>query len=470
MAKLTRRDRKAAETGEPKREGRKLTEEEQDDEDEKRLEEWCEKWCGRVIRLVTLGSLFWGLMTSVSEWAFRPPVILEPVSLAGRPPFVLTGGTEGIGAAAARRLALDGGRVVLGVRNMSKGEAFAAALRRETGNAAVHARHLDLTRLDSVVGFATELLEAEADGVAGVLNNAAFVEHEACGATIDGFERATQVNYLAPALLTTLLLPALEASGDGRAVHVTCPAAQSAKVDLSHLEALPPFEALTPDAQSSAAACDGFGRYASAKLMLTAFSATLSRRRTGAAMSITSNVYDPGGAINTPNYDKYQPRAAKARRMGFGPHVIIRKALGFVFAPLFAPIGRRLSRWAMRQAAEGGDGLAHLATSAHLQRVSGKIYSLAASGFTRASGCAARTRDECGLATPPTGAVEGMPATELWEETQAALAPWLDRSCANDATGTCDAARARRTAHGGRAAAAQGASASVGEWDVEDDE
>ena len=49
-----------------------------------------------VIRLVTLGSVVWGLLTSVAEWAFRPPVILEPIDLAGRQPFVPTGGTEGI--------------------------------------------------------------------------------------------------------------------------------------------------------------------------------------------------------------------------------------------------------------------------------------------------------------------------------------------------------------------------------------
>ena len=39
--RLTRRDRKAAETGEPKKVGPKLTQEEQDELEEKELEEWC---------------------------------------------------------------------------------------------------------------------------------------------------------------------------------------------------------------------------------------------------------------------------------------------------------------------------------------------------------------------------------------------------------------------------------------------
>ena len=110
-SKVTRRDRKAAETGEPKKP--KLTQEEQDELEEKQLEEVCEKWCGKAIRIFTIGSMLWGLLTSLSEWMFRPPVLLEPVKLVGRLPFVLTGGTEGIGAAAARQLALDGGRLII---------------------------------------------------------------------------------------------------------------------------------------------------------------------------------------------------------------------------------------------------------------------------------------------------------------------------------------------------------------------
>ena len=68
-----------------------------------------------------LGSMLWGMLTSASEWAFRAPVLLERVDLAGRT-IVLTGGTDGMGAAAARELARSGARVVLGARNLSKAE------------------------------------------------------------------------------------------------------------------------------------------------------------------------------------------------------------------------------------------------------------------------------------------------------------------------------------------------------------
>ena len=75
-----------------------------------------------------LGSMVWGMLTSASEWALRAPVLVQPVDLAGRT-FVLTGGTDGMGAAAARQLARSGARVVVGARNVSKAEALGATLR-----------------------------------------------------------------------------------------------------------------------------------------------------------------------------------------------------------------------------------------------------------------------------------------------------------------------------------------------------
>ena len=197
---------------------KKLTPKEQEDLEEKQLEEACEKWFSRIIRVVMLGSMVWGMLSSASEWALRPPVLIEPVGLAGRT-FVLTGGTDGMGAAAARQLARSGARVVIGARNVSKAEALGAALRAEAASGRVEARYLDLGQLSSVVAFAASLtLEAEAAeaGVDGLLNNAGGLPEAACDATADGFEATTQLNYLGPALLTKLLLPALERAGQAR--------------------------------------------------------------------------------------------------------------------------------------------------------------------------------------------------------------------------------------------------------------
>ena len=198
--RLTKREAKAIAKGEdPKKP--KLTKEEQEELEEKELEEWCERWCGKVIRIVTLGSMAWGMLTSVSEWAFRPPVLIDRQNLRDLPPYVLTGGTQGIGAATARQLALDGARVVLGARNLTAAEEFVATLRAETGNPGVEARHLDLAKLSSVAMFAKSFADEEM-GVAALLNNAASAGDDGCSRTEDGFALATQVNFLAPALLT----------------------------------------------------------------------------------------------------------------------------------------------------------------------------------------------------------------------------------------------------------------------------
>ena len=121
-----------------------------------------------------LGSMVWGMLTSASEWALRAPVLVQPVDLAGRT-FVLTGGTDGMGAAAARQLARSGARVVVGARNVSKAEALGATLRAEAASGRVEARFLDLADLSSVVAFAASLAQ-EPDGIDGLLSNAGGLE------------------------------------------------------------------------------------------------------------------------------------------------------------------------------------------------------------------------------------------------------------------------------------------------------
>ena len=121
----------------------------------------------------------------------------------------------------------------------------------------------------------------------------------------------------------------------------------------------------------------------------------------------------------------------------------------------------------MRTAEEGGHGLVHVATSPHLKRMSGKYYSLAIGGFTRASGCHERTRDECGqgkAAGPPAMPV-GMDATSLWDATQSALQPWLSQTCANSAEGCAAASAAKGQSVG--TAGNGGVGGDTTEWDVE---
>ncbi|GGL43054.1 SDR family NAD(P)-dependent oxidoreductase [Phycicoccus endophyticus] len=116
---------------------------------------------------------------------------------------VVTGSSDGIGAAAARRLARDGHTVVVVGRSPQK----TAAVAREVG-----ADHFvaDFTRLDDVRHLAEELdaayprLDVLANNAGGVFGDRAK--------TVDGFEKTFQINHLAPFLLTTLLMRKLIAS------------------------------------------------------------------------------------------------------------------------------------------------------------------------------------------------------------------------------------------------------------------
>lgn len=119
---------------------------------------------------------------------------------------VITGASDGIGAAAARQLASSGDRLILVGRSPEKTRAVA----EESG-----AEHLtaDFARLDDVRELAARLIDLTGDGGIDVLaNNAGGIFGDRTP-TVDGHEKTIQVNHLAPFLLTNLLLPSLLRTG-----------------------------------------------------------------------------------------------------------------------------------------------------------------------------------------------------------------------------------------------------------------
>lgn len=158
---------------------------------------------------------------------------------------VVTGGNSGIGLEIAKALGARGGRIILACRNMTAGERAAAIIKRELGchtpivpgdnvNPAeryfVEARHLDLSSLQSVHRFAGQLM-SEFERIDVLINNAGIVFGDPRLPTEDGFEQHSQVNYLAPFLLTQLLLPHLKKAEQGRIIFVAAHAHQAAKID-----------------------------------------------------------------------------------------------------------------------------------------------------------------------------------------------------------------------------------------------
>ncbi|KAF7345670.1 hypothetical protein MVEN_01586700 [Mycena venus] len=129
--------------------------------------------------------------------------------LTGRT-FLITGSNTGIGFAAAVHLArLHPTRLILGVRDVKKGEAAKENIIAETGfdKSAIEVWELDMASFESVRKFA-ERAKSSLERLDGALLNAG-INGSAWTVTSDGWERMLQVNALSTGLLGLLLLPLL---------------------------------------------------------------------------------------------------------------------------------------------------------------------------------------------------------------------------------------------------------------------
>ena len=170
---------------------------------------------------------------------------------------VVTGGSDGIGAAAARMLADRGDEVVVVGRSPDKTRAVAAATGAE-------AHVADFTRLDEVRELAREL-RARHTSVDVLLNNAGLIAGPRRTLTADGHELTFQVNHLAVFLLTTLLREPL-AAARGRVITTSSRAgtARDARV--------------VPGDLDMAEGYDGLRAYKASKLANVLFTRELARR------------------------------------------------------------------------------------------------------------------------------------------------------------------------------------------------
>jgi NAD(P)-dependent dehydrogenase (short-subunit alcohol dehydrogenase family) len=180
---------------------------------------------------------------------------------------VLTGGSSGIGAAAARRLAGAGASLVVVGRSARHTHAVADA----TGATALVA---DFARFDEVRGLAKELLDRFAR-IDVLVNNAGMVA-PARQVSADGHELSMQVNFLSPFLLTALLLERLAAAPAGRVVNTSSSLYRLGRLDPDDLD-------------GTGSRWSWLGRYNAAKLAAVAHAAELNRRT-----AVTAAAFHPG--------------------------------------------------------------------------------------------------------------------------------------------------------------------------------
>jgi NAD(P)-dependent dehydrogenase (short-subunit alcohol dehydrogenase family) len=181
---------------------------------------------------------------------------------------VITGASDGIGAAAARNLAKAGERIVVVGRSPQKTAAVAAELRADYFVS-------DFAELAQVRELAAALKE-KYPRIDVLVNNAGGImgAHEL---TVDGYEKTFQINHLAPFLLTTELIDVLTAS---RATVINTASAANG------------FGKLELDDLNSAGRYSTNRAYGTAKLANILFTAELQNRFGGAGISTAA--FHPG--------------------------------------------------------------------------------------------------------------------------------------------------------------------------------
>lgn len=220
-------------------------------------------------------------------------------SMAGKTCLV-TGATAGIGEVTARELARRGATVAIVGRNQERCETTVAAIRRETGNAAVEFIKADLSSQTEVRHLATEF-RARNSRVDVLVNNAGAL-FELRRESVDGIEMTLALNHLGYFLLTILLLDKLKASAPARIVNVSSDAHQMVKgfnFDDPQARARRGFRAYGQSKVASLLfsmlaprAHPALLQYAQSKLANLLFTYELARRLKGTG--VTANALHPG--------------------------------------------------------------------------------------------------------------------------------------------------------------------------------
>ncbi len=204
---------------------------------------------------------------------------------------LITGGTSGIGRAAADQLARIGAHVTITSRTLQTAEAVADALCADTGSEVAPAE-LDLSSLAAVRAFA-DTFTARHDRLDVLINNAGTMAGKR-RTTGDGLEWTLAVNHLGPFLLTNLLTPLLMDSAPARVITVSSENHRGAKqgLDFDDLQ-------MTSGYSSSKA-------YAASKLANILFTVELDRRL--APDGVTARALHPGVVATNFGKDPNSPR------------------------------------------------------------------------------------------------------------------------------------------------------------------
>lgn len=185
---------------------------------------------------------------------------------------VLTGGTSGIGEAAALKLAAMGARLVLVAR-----DSLRAAATRQRLRGLSHSTYLaDLSSITGTQRVAREIAAAE-PRIDVLINNAGVISAQR-QLTAEGHELTFATNHLAYFVLTEGLLARLLASAPARIINTASEVHRGAQLDFEDLQSEHGYSA--------------YGAYGKSKLANVLFTRELARRLSGSG--VTANCLHPG--------------------------------------------------------------------------------------------------------------------------------------------------------------------------------
>lgn len=148
---------------------------------------------------------------------------------------LITGGNSGIGLASAGQLAQRGARVVITSRDLARGQAAVAEIKRRY-SADVELMELDLASFASIHACADAFLASHPE-LHILINNAGLALSDR-RETREGFEYTWGVNYLGTVYLTRLLLDRLKQCAPARIINLSSAAHVGARkgLDFSDLD------------------------------------------------------------------------------------------------------------------------------------------------------------------------------------------------------------------------------------------
>jgi len=188
----------------------------------------------------------------------------------------ITGGTSGIGKETLKKLGVTGATVVFTARDAKKGEETKKEVIAGTKNSNVECLICDLASFSSVRTCAEEF-KKRYQRLDVLVNNAGVLPQERQESR-DGIELNFAVNYLAPFLLTNLLLPLLKQSAPARVINVASSAHTEGEIHFDDLQSQKSF--------------NKYAAYAQSKLALILFTKKLARELEGTG--VTVNALHPG--------------------------------------------------------------------------------------------------------------------------------------------------------------------------------